>query len=111
MAHYETLFHEMAVMLSDEAGVAPVLDKHPELSKALLFGPLASSQFRLDGHRRHQDAAKEFMTAASSFDNITSPDLTDDQMAGLTMIANTLKDDQSLAALLGILRQRGQHGA
>jgi hypothetical protein len=29
--------------------------------------------------------------AASSFDNISSPDLTDDQLAGLTMIANTLK--------------------
>jgi len=98
----------MALMLSEEAGVAPALDKHPELSKALLFGPLACSQFRLDGHGRHQDAAKEFMAAASSFGNITSPNLTDDQMAGLTMIANTLKDEQSLAALLEILQQRSQ---
>jgi len=42
--HYEAWFHEMAVMLSDEAGVAPALDKHPELSKALLFGPLGAAQ-------------------------------------------------------------------
>jgi hypothetical protein len=38
--HDETLFHEMAIMLSDEAGVSPALDEHPDLSKALLFGPL-----------------------------------------------------------------------
>jgi dimethylaniline monooxygenase (N-oxide forming) len=110
--HYETFFHEMAVLLSEEAGVAPALDKHPELSKALLFGPLASSQFRLDGHGRRQDAATELLAAVSTFGNITSPDLTDEQMAGLlTMIANSRKGDQSLAALLGILQQRSQQGA
>ncbi len=74
--HYETLFHEMAIMLAEEAGISPSLSKHPELSKALLFGPLASSQFRLDGHGRHQDAAREILAAASSFGNITSRDST-----------------------------------
>ena len=109
--HYETFFHEMAVMLAEEAGVAPALDKHPELAKALLFGPLASSQFRLDGPGQRRDAAKEFLAAASTFGNITSPNLTDEQIAGLTMIANSRKDDQSLTALLGILQQRNQEGA
>ena len=108
LVHYETLFDEVAVMLSAEAGVAPALDKHSELAKALLFGPLASSQFRLDGHGKHEDAAKEFMSAASSFGNITSPYLTDEQMGGLTMIASALKENESIAALLRILKQRSQ---
>ena len=105
--HYETLFHEMAIILSDEAGVSPSLNEHPELSKALLFGPLASSQFRLDGHGRHQDAAREVLAAASSFGNITPRDLTGDQIAALTMIANTGKDP-AFARLLATLQQRGQ---
>jgi Flavin-binding monooxygenase-like len=108
MVHYETRFDEMAVMLSTEADVAPALDKHPELAKALLFGPLASSQFRLDGHGKHQDAAKEFVSAASSFGNITSPNLTDEQMARLTMLASALKNDESVAALLRIFQERSQ---
>jgi hypothetical protein len=41
-------------------------------------------EFRLDRHGRSSDAAKEFL-AASSFGNITSPDLTDEQPAGLAM--------------------------
>ena len=108
--HDETLFHEMAIMLSDEAGVSPALDEHPDLSKALLFGPLASSQFRLDGHGRSPDAAQEILAAASSFGNITSPDLTDEQMAGLAMVAETGKDP-SLTALLATLQQRSQPNA
>jgi dimethylaniline monooxygenase (N-oxide forming) len=106
--HYETFFDEMAVMLSKEAGVAPTLDKHPELAKALVFGPLASSQFRLDGHGRRKDAGTEFLAAASSFGNITSPQLTDEQTAALTMIANIVKDEPSIAALLSILQKRSQ---
>ena len=103
--HYETFFHEMAVMLSNEAGVSPALDKHPELTKALLFGPLASSQFRLDGHGRRKEACAEFLAAASSFGNITSPHLTAEEMAALTMIANSMRDDPSLPALLRILEK------
>ena len=107
-AHYETFFHEMAIMLSKEAGLAPALDKHPELSKALLFGPLTASQFRLDGHGRRQGAATEFLAAASAFGNITSPHLSEEQTAALTMIANTVGDEPSLAALLPVLQRRSQ---
>jgi hypothetical protein len=39
MVHYETFFHEMAIMLSDEARVAPALDKHPELSRLCFLVP------------------------------------------------------------------------
>jgi hypothetical protein len=71
---------------------------------------LASSQFRLVGHGRSPDAAKEILAAASSFGNITSPDLTDEQMAGLAMVAETGKDP-SLTALLATLQQRSQPNA
>jgi dimethylaniline monooxygenase (N-oxide forming) len=104
-AHYETFFHEMAIMLFNEAGLSPALDKHPELAKALLFGPLASPQFRLDGHGRREDATAEFLAAASSFGNITSPHLTEEETADLTMVANIMRDDPSLPALLRILKK------
>jgi hypothetical protein len=54
-------------------------------------------------HRQVAIAGAEFLTVASSFGNITSPDLTDEQVAALTMLANTSNDDPSLAALLRIL--------
>jgi dimethylaniline monooxygenase (N-oxide forming) len=37
--HYETMFHEMAVMLSEEAGVAPALDKHPHFLRLCFLVP------------------------------------------------------------------------
>ena len=106
--HCETFFHEMAIRLSKEADVTPALDKHPELSKALLFGPLASSQFRLDGHGRRQRAATEFLATASTFGNITSPHLSEEQTAVLAMIARTVGDEPSLAALLQMLQRRNK---
>lgn len=103
--HFEETLHEMAVMLSNEAGVAPDLLKHPEIAKALLFGPLAPSQFRLDGHGRREDAAQEFAVAASTFGCITSPILDEKQMAGLAMVVDAVKEDQSLASLLQLLQR------
>ena len=103
--HKETLFHEMAMMLSQQAGVTPQLHKHPELAKALLFGPLAPSQFRLDGHGRRENADKAFAAAASAFGCITSPDLNDEQMAGLVMAARAMPEDTSLAAWLSMLQE------
>ena len=103
--HKETLFHEMAMTLSQEAGVTPQLHKHPELARALLFGPLAPSQFRLDGHGQREDAGKAFAVAASAFGCITSPALSDAQMAGLVMVARAMPEDTSLAALLSMLQE------
>jgi flavin-binding monooxygenase-like protein len=41
-AHYETFFHEMAIMLSKEAGLAPALDKHPRAFQGSAFWSLNS---------------------------------------------------------------------
>jgi hypothetical protein len=95
----------MAMLLSQQVGVTPQLHKHPEIAKALLFGPLAPSQFRLDGYGRREEATKTFAAAASAFGCITSPDLNDAQMAGLAMVARAMPEDTSLAALLSMWRQ------
>ena len=59
------LYHDTAIMFSIEAGVEPKLDNHNDIAKALLFGPLAPSQFRLDGHGKKK-MAKEIFIAANA---------------------------------------------
>jgi hypothetical protein len=49
-----------ATTLADELGVAPDLHRRPELTEALLFGPLLPPRYRLDGPGAVPDAAEQF---------------------------------------------------
>ena len=49
-----------AVTFARAAGDEPQLDNWPELQRALLFGPLAPSCFRLEGPDALPDAADRF---------------------------------------------------
>src|SRR5262249_41580824 len=69
---HEVLLHALAVLLADDAGVAPDLDARPELARALLFGPLAPAQFRLDGHGSRTDALELYTNALASWADGTS---------------------------------------
>lgn len=59
------------------AGVEPDPDNWPQLRRALLFGPLAPSCFRLEGPDSLPDAAARFARDAGRFGAITAPELTD----------------------------------
>ena len=54
--------NELATTLADELGVAPDLLSRPELTEALLFGPLLPPRYRLDGPGALPDAAEQFST-------------------------------------------------
>ena len=58
------------------AGVEPRLDRRPQLRRALLFGPLAPSCFRLDGPDALPDAESQFARQAAAFGAITSGEMT-----------------------------------
>jgi len=59
------------------AGVEPPLQDWPDLHRALLFGPLAPSSFRLHGPDALPDAATRFARDAAAFGAVTSTDGTE----------------------------------
>ncbi|GAB7068531.1 NAD(P)-binding domain-containing protein [Mycobacterium hodleri] len=63
------------------AGVEPCLEDWPGLRRALLFGPLAPSSFRLHGPDSLSDAATRFARDAAAFGAITSNDDTERERA------------------------------
>ena len=64
------------------AGIEPDIAAWPELARALLFGPLAPSSFRLSGRDALPDAAARVARDAEAFGAITSPVLTQTSARG-----------------------------
>jgi cation diffusion facilitator CzcD-associated flavoprotein CzcO len=67
----------VALAFARAAGVEPNPDEWPHLRRALLFGPLAPSCFRLQGPDALPDASIRFVRDAAAFGAITSNELTD----------------------------------
>jgi dimethylaniline monooxygenase (N-oxide forming) len=67
----------VALTFARAAGVEPRLEHWPDLRRALLFGPLAPSCFRLEGPDAQPDAPVSFARDAAAFGAITSNDLTE----------------------------------
>lgn len=66
----------VALTFARAAGVEPQLENWPHLRRALLFGPLAPSCFRLEGPDALPDAPIRFVRDAAAFGAITSNELT-----------------------------------
>jgi hypothetical protein len=66
-----------ALTFARAAGVEPNLENWPELRRALLFGPLAPSCFRLEGPDALCGAPARFARDAAAFGAITSNVLTE----------------------------------
>ena len=73
----KTRMNLAAVTFARAAGVEPHLDNWPTLRRALLFGPLAPSCFRLEGPDALPDAPDRFVRDAAAFGAITSNELTE----------------------------------
>jgi Flavin-binding monooxygenase-like len=100
------LLPPLAVALSQEASVAPDLAARPEITRPLLFGPLAPAQFRLDGHGRRADALDLYKQAISSFGGNTSPVSTAEELREVRLLAGALRDRApELGAALHTLEQ------
>lgn len=102
-ARPEVVCHDMALLFASAAGVAPDIARRPRLARALVFGPLAPAQFRLDGPGSRPDAEPRFAEAAAAFGRDNSPDLTLEERGELEMLAPKLKDEPWLKELLGTL--------
>ncbi|GAB2955916.1 NAD(P)-binding domain-containing protein [Hymenobacter coalescens] len=99
--HRDTMTcQEMAEMLAANLGVAPTLEKYPELAQELFFGLLAPAQFRMEGHGSHPDARARFERNARHFTGGQAVPLNEQQLGGLQMLAAKLPQRQSLQALV-----------
>ena len=73
----KTRMNLAALTFARAAGVEPNLDDWPHLRRALLFGPLAPSCFRLQGPDALPDAPVRFVRDAAAFGAITSNEMTE----------------------------------
>ena len=73
----KTRMNLAALAFARAAGVEPHLENWPHLRRALLFGPLAPSCFRLEGPDALSDAPVRFARDAAAFGAITSNEMTE----------------------------------
>ena len=76
---HTVLMHMLAIRFARLIGAEPVVRDHPEMERALMFGPLAAISFRISGPDRLGNAKEEFLQECARFGCITSPELTQDQ--------------------------------
>jgi dimethylaniline monooxygenase (N-oxide forming) len=86
----QVFLHDLAITLASDAGVLPQLDTRPEITRALLFGPLAPAQFRLDGRGSQPEALDRYKQAIAAFAGDVSPAPTPEQLGLVTMLADKL---------------------
>jgi cation diffusion facilitator CzcD-associated flavoprotein CzcO len=82
----KTRMNLVALTFARAAGVEPRVEIWPELRRALLFGPLAPSCFRLEGPHALPGAAIQFARDAAAFGAISSNHLTGREENYLAML-------------------------
>lgn len=70
------IMHDLAILFARRAGVEPDLERHPDLERALLFGPLSPISFRLEGPDSLADAPVRTAAVAAAFGAIRTPEMT-----------------------------------
>jgi hypothetical protein len=82
----------MALIFARAAGVEPHLENWPDLRRALLFGPLAPSCFRLEGPDAMPEAPVRFAREAAAFGAITSNELTERERSYWSLLQRAAAD-------------------
>jgi dimethylaniline monooxygenase (N-oxide forming) len=80
----------VALTFARAAGAEPHLENWPDLRRALLFGPLAPSCFRLEGPDAVVDAPARFDCDAAAFGAITSNEMTDSERVRCAQLASAI---------------------
>jgi dimethylaniline monooxygenase (N-oxide forming) len=83
----KTRMNLAALTFARAADVEPHPEKWPQLRRALLFGPLAPSSFRLVGPDAVADASARFARDAAAFGAIVTNELTERERAYWSMVA------------------------
>jgi hypothetical protein len=96
----EVPMHAMALRYARLIGAEPRLSRRPGLARALLFGPLTATSFRLDGPDALHEAEEVVAREAGLFDAVSGPDFTPAERAQLAALAQARRDAE-LAALAG----------
>ncbi|MFG1929262.1 flavin-containing monooxygenase [Mycobacterium sp. NPDC048908] len=86
----KTRMNLAAATFARAAGVEPSLQNWPQLRRALLFGPLAPSSFRLEGPDALADAPARFARDAAAFGAVTSTQLTERERRYWSLLAAEL---------------------
>ncbi|MGE2814356.1 flavin-containing monooxygenase [Mycobacterium heidelbergense] len=86
----KTQMNLVAVTFARAAGVEPRLDNWPQLRRALLFGPLAPSCFRLEGPDALPGAPEAFAREAAAFGTITSNEMTERERCYWSLIGGAV---------------------
>jgi dimethylaniline monooxygenase (N-oxide forming) len=94
------LMHLMAIRFARLAGVEPRAAQAPTLARALLFGPLTATSFRLQGRDALAGAAAVITAEAARFGAIADPSFTQAERDQLSRLAEA-RDDAALAGLAG----------
>lgn len=84
----KTRMNLIAVAFARAAGVEPDLVNWPQLRRALLFGPLAPSCFRLEGPDALPDAADRFVRDAAAFGAITDEEFSEREQRYWAMVSS-----------------------
>jgi hypothetical protein len=84
----KTRMNLAAIAFARAAGVEPQLENWPDLLRALLFGPLAPSCFRLEGPDALPDAPAQFIREAAAFGAITSNEMTERESRYWSQLVN-----------------------
>jgi dimethylaniline monooxygenase (N-oxide forming) len=84
----KTQMNLAAVTFARAAGVEPRLRNWPHLRRALLFGPLAPSCFRLEGPDALPDAPDRLAREAAAFGAIPSNELTERERSYWSLVAS-----------------------
>ncbi len=92
----KTRMNLVALTFARAAGVEPHLDNWPLLRRALLFGPLAPSCFRLEGPDALPDAPVRFARDAAAFGAITSNELTERERGYWSLVIRALNSSRVL---------------
>ena len=90
----KTRMNLVALTFARAAGVEPHLENWPDLRRALLFGPLAPSCFRLEGPDAVPEAPVRFARQAAAFGAITSNELTERERSYWSLLKGRLRAGQ-----------------
>jgi cation diffusion facilitator CzcD-associated flavoprotein CzcO len=91
----KTRMNLAALAFARAAGVEPNPDNWPQLRRALLFGPLAPSCFRLQGPDALPDAPARFARDAATFGAITSNELSGREQKYWSMVQDAMATELS----------------
>jgi dimethylaniline monooxygenase (N-oxide forming) len=87
------LYDGMAQLFARAAGVEPELERWPKLARALMFGPLTPTSFRMSGRDSLPDAPQRFAEEVETFGCMTSTRFAPEQVGQLQALAGARRDE------------------